>query len=528
MDQGITVAELVAVLRRRLALLVLIAAIGSAASIYHALRLPPVYRTATRVLVERQQIPDELARSTVNLTTSQRLQLIEERLMARDNLIALIDRLDIFGDAPVSPERKIEIVRAATRIESISGVNPGQSWGAEAGIFAFTITVEFDDPRLAAAMANAFAADAIAQNALVRTERARDTLRYFEREVERLVAQIVALETKIATFKTANEEALPESLEYRREELARLQLNEFELMRRISDLQNERSVLSVEMASEAEASPLRESAAEIELRQLELQLAQQRRLLKAGHPQIRQLESRIDALTDLVASITVDADGARRAVPGAERDALRLRIAQVSTQLDLLEGQGAALAGRRAALDASIRGTPEVEAELAAYNRGLVELQEQHSVAARRLAEAQTGEQLEVNDQAERFQVVEEAPVPSVAVGPNRKKVAVVGGGAGVALAIGLVALLEVLRPVLRSSVQMERQLGIRPVVSIPHVTTKWERRRRRRRWLAAGVLLTGTALAAPPIIARFAPSSAVEVAAAGLHRALASLGLGS
>ena len=223
MDQGITVAELVAVLRRRLALLVLIAAIGSAASIYHALRLPPVYRTATRVLVERQQIPDELARSTVNLTTSQRLQLIEERLMARDNLIALIDRLDIFGDAPVSPERKIEIVRAATRIESISGVNPGQSWGAEAGIFAFTITVEFDDPRLAAAMANAFAADAIAQNALVRTERARDTLRYFEREVERLVAQIVALETKIATFKTANEEALPESLEYRREELARLQ-----------------------------------------------------------------------------------------------------------------------------------------------------------------------------------------------------------------------------------------------------------------------------------------------------------------
>ncbi len=524
MDQSITVAEILGALRRRLPLLILIAAVGLGVSIRYAMQLPSIYRASTRVLVERQQIPDELARSTVNLTTSQRLQLVEERLMARATLIAVIERLDLFGDTPLPLDRKVEMVREATRIESISGVNPGQTWGAEAGIFAFTITVELDDARMAAELANEFAAGAVAQNALVRTERARDTLQYFEREVERLVGRIVALETEIATFKTGHEAALPDSLEYRRQELAQLQLNEFELVRRITDLQNEQSVLAVEAASGTGAAAPQATAAETELRQLESQLAQRRRVLGASHPEIRQLEGRVDALKDLVAATGADGAGQGDA-PISQQDALRRRIAQISTQVAFLEDQRVELAARRVALDASILGTPEVEAKLAAYTRNLVELQEQHSVAAHRLAEAQTGEQLEANAQAERFQVVETAPIPTEAVGPDRKKLVIVGGGLSLMVGIGLAALLEVLRPVLRSSVQMERQLGIRPVVSIPHVTTKWDRRRRRWRWVGACLLLTGLVAAAPPIVARFAPPAAVEGASAGLQRALSRLG---
>lgn len=527
MDQNITISEIVGALRRRLPLLILIAVIGLGVSIRYAMRQPSIYRTSTRVLVERQQIPDELARSTVNLTTSQRLQLVEERLMARSNLIAVIDRLDVFGDAPLPLDRKIELVRAATRIESISGVNPGQAWGAEAGIFAFTITVELGDPRMAAALANEFGAGAVAQNALVRTERARETLQYFEREVERLVGRIVSLEAEIAAFKTEHEAALPDSLEYRREELARLQLNEFELVRRITDLQNEQSVLAVEAASETAASAAPATAAELELRQLESQLAQRRRVLGAGHPEIRQLEGRIDALTDLVASAAAATEGAAEGATAiSQQDALRRRIAQIATQVAFLEDQRVELAGRRDALDASILGTPDVEAKLAAYMRDLVELQEQHSVAARRLAEAQTGELLEATAQAERFEVVEKAPVPTAAVGPDRKKLIIVGGGLSLMVAIGLAALLEILRPAIRSTAQMQRQLGIRPVVSIPHVTTKWDRRRRRRRWAGACVLLVALVAAAPPLVARFAPPEAVEGASAGLEKVLARLGL--
>lgn len=530
MEQSISIGEMAAAFRRRLPLLVLVTSIGLGASIHYASRQPSMYRTSTRVLVERQQIPDELARSTVNLTTSQRLQLVEERLMARDNLIAIIARLDLFADAPDLPlDRKIQLVRAATRIESISGVNPGQSWGNEAGIFAFTITVESTNPREAAALANEFAALALAQNAQVRNDRARETLQYFDREVDRLVDEILALEGQIATYKVGHDELLPDGQDYRREELARLQLSELDIVRQISDLQNEQGVLSVEAASAA-TSPQEMSVAETELRQLELQLAQRRRLLGARHPEIGQLERRVDALADVVAAERAQVDAAPTEGESAgARAAMRTRIAQIAEQISVLEAQRAGLQERRVALDAAIRGTPEVEARLAAYNRDLVELQEQHSVAARRLAEARTGAQLEASEQAERFEIVEKALVPTEAVGPDRKKIVILGGGASAALAVALATLLEFLRPVLRSSAQMERQLGIRPVVSIPHVTTTWDVR---RRWMkiatAAAVLVGVLTIAAPPLVGSFALPVVIHDASLRLAQVLARLGLGS
>ena len=43
---------------------------------------------------------------------------------------------------------------------------------------------------------------------------------------------------------------------------------------------------------------------------------------------------------------------------------------------------------------------------------------------------------------------------------------------------------LEMMNPAIRTSAQLERQLGIQPVVSIPFVTTTWEKRRRKLAWI--------------------------------------------
>jgi len=44
-----------------------------------------------------------------------------------------------------------------------------------------------------------------------------------------------------------------------------------------------------------------------------------------------------------------------------------------------------------------------------------------------------------------------------------------------------LVALaMEMMNPAIRTSAQLERQLGLQPVVSIPYVKTTWEQRRRK------------------------------------------------
>ena len=73
----------------------------------------------------------------------------------------------------------------------------------------------------------------------------------------------------------------------------------------------------------------------------------------------------------------------------------------------------------------------------------------------------------------------------------------IVGGlMAGVMLAYAL----EWLQPVLRTAQRMERDLHLRPVISIPFVPSARERRRRQMIW-AAGLALLLAALAGAGIV---------------------------
>src|SRR3974390_2734949 len=49
----------------------------------------PLYQAQGKILVETQAIPAELVRSTVTDTANQRIQVIQQRIMTRDNLLAI-------------------------------------------------------------------------------------------------------------------------------------------------------------------------------------------------------------------------------------------------------------------------------------------------------------------------------------------------------------------------------------------------------------------------------------------------------
>ena len=100
MEQLQIVFDLLRMVRRRIVVIVLIAGLGIAASTFFAYILPAVFQSTARILVEGQQIPDELARSTVTQTASQRLDSITQKLMSRPNLIKLIDDLGLYADRP--------------------------------------------------------------------------------------------------------------------------------------------------------------------------------------------------------------------------------------------------------------------------------------------------------------------------------------------------------------------------------------------------------------------------------------------
>ena len=63
-----------------------------------ALLWPATYLSEGKILVQSQQIPTELVRPTVTSAAQERIQVIEQRTMTRDNLVAIADKFQLFPD----------------------------------------------------------------------------------------------------------------------------------------------------------------------------------------------------------------------------------------------------------------------------------------------------------------------------------------------------------------------------------------------------------------------------------------------
>lgn len=488
MEKKQSIDELLGFVRRNLIAMVAVAAVGTALSVAFAFTRPPVYEASATVLIESQQIPDEMARSTVNVPAAARLRMIEQRLLGRDSLAALVERLGLYADTTLSTPRKVDLLRASTRLDSISASsNP---WSQESGVVGFEISVALGDAGQAALVANELARGAVAQNVEVRSLRAQETLAYFDAEERRIASALAAAEAALSNFRQANDGSLPEDLEPNRATLARLETSGFEIERQMLELELRRSELEAGLPGGVTGATTGLSTSESELQRLELELATRRRVLAPNHPDLRRLQQQVDAVRALVASggaSETPEDGGTLAPRSASQEQ---QLEQIAARLQQLSARQRELAGQRRRLEAALVRNPEVEALLHALERQLEQLREQYSDVSRRQVEARTGANLEANQQAERFEILELALVPEYPSSSNRKKIAAFGTIASGGAAVGLALLLQMLRPTLYTSAQMERELDLRPIVAVPYVAVPGERLRRVLRWAAVGLLL--------------------------------------
>lgn len=478
MDLNGLIKDALGVLRRRWLLLAVPIVIGSVLAVGVALLLPPIYESTARILVESQRIPNDLARSTVTSGTNERIQLIEQRLMTRKNLLEIAEQYNLYrGRDDLSPSDVVELMRESTQIR------PQRYSGGrrrDVSITSVTITYAASTPAKAARVANEFVSRILEQNVKARTERASGTLDFFNREVARLDKELEEAERRITEFKRENQEALPESLQFRRTELSTLQQKAFSYERDRLELEERKRQLERALAiGEAALSPSQPlSPEEEELRRLRRSLAQQRSIYAETHPSIRSLNSRISALETAIGRTASDADTESLVLSPAE-EALR-QIEIIEQRLEILDEQERDDAERVAMLQDSILRTPQVDIELSALQRARGALQVQHQQAVQKQAQAVTGERLEVDNQAERFEVIEQARIPEEPASPNRPIIAAAGFVGSAAFGGALMVLVELLNLCIRTPRDLERQLQLRPIVTIPYIRTAAEIRRRR------------------------------------------------
>jgi uncharacterized protein involved in exopolysaccharide biosynthesis len=384
-------------LRRRAWLILTVIMAGCLLSVVVALKQPRIYRATEVLQVTRPEISDELARSTVEGSAARRLQLIQQRLMARDSVLEIIVKYGLYADLTgLTPSERVAMLRRAVRIEGVAAAREGAS--DDGSVSVLSISAEMPTPRQAQQVAHEFAQRTIELSRENRIRDARETLDFLLARERSLAAEIAVLEAQISAFRNRNDMTLPGSVDFRRSEIA--SLND-------------------------------------EL----LTLARERIRLERAADQI---------------------DGSQRQ---ATADRLRADIAE---QLATLEAQRQLLLNRKLELEQSIETSPEIERQLGAFERQLTLLRSQMDQVSTRRSEAEVGFRLESERHGQRLTVLEPAEEPLYSVSRSRKMIAVLGGGLSVAVALVLAWLMELRNPVIRTAEQMERELGFRPVVSIP------------------------------------------------------------
>lgn len=197
----------------------------------------------------------------------------------------------------------------------------------------------------------------------------------------------------------------------------------------------------------------------------------------------------------------------------------RMRADEAAAQDTLLSEQIDLVTQDIAEIEAAIAAAPDVERQLTAMTRTLDQLEAELTVLTTQRTEAATAELLATSEQIARYTVLEEAQLPEFPVSMSRRKLAIAGGVA-VALFAGALALgLEVMNPTIRNSRQMERLLGVQPVITVPHLRSQ----RTRRRWLGAilGLGIIGAAVGA--VVALWGRFTIAPRAAAPLSGAVKS-----
>jgi uncharacterized protein involved in exopolysaccharide biosynthesis len=203
----------VLVLRRRGKPALIAAAAALLVAALAALLWPPRYTSTGVILIEQQELPSDLVRSTVSSYASQRIQVISQRVMTTENLMGIIQRYNLYAERRKRRPREevVKEMRSDTALQMISAdvIDPRDGRPTKATI-AFSIAYSSPSPELASKVANELVSLYLQQNIESREQSSRDAALFLTGESARLYKEIKELQAKIADFKSEHADELPE------------------------------------------------------------------------------------------------------------------------------------------------------------------------------------------------------------------------------------------------------------------------------------------------------------------------------
>jgi uncharacterized protein involved in exopolysaccharide biosynthesis len=375
------------------------------------------------------------------------------------------------------------------------------------------------------------------ENLTSRTRSAEQSEAFFADESKREAGHIAELDQKLAAFKQAHHDDLPDLAQLNIQEMERTDLDLRDAESRVAALDSQRVLLQAQLAQISPNTQVytdsgqRVFGPEDRLKALKSQLAEYKARYGPNHPDVLSTQREVDGLEKEVAAEDHTGDSLRQLSEAKAQlaadlekyseqhpDVIRLRktIAsleqavahdaaagtkqvatdhadnpvwiQVKGQLDATGVEHAEAVKKRDELQARYREyerrtteEPEVERQYREMARELESAQLKYQEMLSKQTEAQVSENLETERKGEKFTLIEPPQPPEKPISPNRFLIFFAGLVLSVALGAAAVFGREALDASVRGPMDIRQMLQVPALASIPVIYTEDDRARRRR-----------------------------------------------
>lgn len=489
-----------AILRRHVWTLVIPVAIAAAGTMLWSRTLPDLYRSQATIQVVPQSISESLVRSTIEARIEDRLPAIQQAILSRTRLEAMIQEFDLYPQERQSMvmEDVVELMRRNV-----------QTWIVRRD--AFGVSYVGNDPvkvmRVTQQLGNLF----IEQSLSYRHNLTEVTDEFLDSQIEETRRDLETQERRLEAYRRTYAGQLPSQVETNLQQMSAANMQVQQAVDSINQAMNRRLLLEQQLAdvqrADLDSALVASTAAalgsadgtagsaarEVTAAQAAVE-ALRARGLKPGHP---DLDAASRALRDAQGRYAelAKAAGPAGATLSPVEAARQARIESLTSQIDEIDRQvrEARVTEQRframaEAAESRLDAMPTRETEMIALTRDYEIINDKYRGLVQKRETARISANLERRQVGEQFNIIDPARLPERPFSPDRVRLNLAGSFGGLLFALGLVALGEYRNRGFKDEADFRAVIGLPVLAVVPLMRTDAERRQAAWRRILANV----------------------------------------
>jgi polysaccharide chain length determinant protein (PEP-CTERM system associated) len=478
--QELGAKDIVAIIRRRFWLILLLAVFGGAAGFAAARILPKKFTSKTLVLVQQPESQPVTPIATDNV--NQRLATMQQQILSNARLSPVIQDLHLYQN-DIANKPMDELVDRLRKAITITPVAPMADTRAQ-NLPGFTISVVFDNPQIAQKICAMITTMFIDEDLKESQGQDIDTTKFLNEQLAQKKAQLDEQDAKLAGFQRRYTGMLPEdsetNLNLLNGQTSQLEAATQAVNRAQQDKSFAESILAQQLSAwQATQTGQSPETLDQQLAALQAQLVDLQSKYTDSHPDVIKVKADIAALKKKIAESDQQKAAAvpdKSANPKGEPTQilqLRAQIHQYDQTIKERTAQQEDIKKQIAIYQARVAASPGVEQEYKLLTRDHQTVLDAYNDLLKKRDASAMSTQYDESKQNDRFHVLDPANFPSEPSFPKLPVFAGGGLGAGLMLGLGLSLLMEMHDTSMRSEHDVEVVLRLPVLAMIPAISAK-------------------------------------------------------